>query len=206
MSRRRIRPAEVALGLVDPADEAEVQRLLAEDPEFRAEVDRLAATAELLGRLDGPAWRPPAPPALTERAADPPQRRRPAWRVLVPAAGLAAALAAVVIAVSGRTPTRTIALHAVGHVPGTATLALRGGEAELHGSGMPPSGPHDHYRPWLEDAHGRMVSMGSFRVAADGRVDAHMPITVDLSRYILVDVSIEPDGGPPGRPVMRARL
>jgi anti-sigma-K factor RskA len=54
-----------------------------------------------------------------------------------------------------------------------------------------------------------MVSMGTFRVAADGHVDAHMPIAVDLHRYTLVDVSLEPDDGNPAHSatsVMRDRL
>jgi hypothetical protein len=51
--------------------------------------------------------------------------------------------------------------------------------------------------------------MGPFRVARDGRVDAHMPIAVDLRKYRVVDVSLEPDDGDPAhssRSVMRARL
>ena len=72
---------------------------------------------------------------------------------------------------------------------------------------MPPSGPRDHYQAWLQDAAGRMVSMGTFRVPGDGSVDAHMPVAVDLSRYDLVDVSLEPDDGNPAHSatsVMRA--
>ena len=49
--------------------------------------------------------------------------------------------------------------------------------------------------------------MGSFRVGRDGRVDAHMPVAVDVGRYRLVDVSLEPDDGDPAhsqRSVLRA--
>lgn len=51
--------------------------------------------------------------------------------------------------------------------------------------------------------------MGTFRVGRDGRVDVHMPIAVDVHRYALVDVSLEPDDGDSGhsaRSVLRARL
>jgi hypothetical protein len=54
-----------------------------------------------------------------------------------------------------------------------------------------------------------MVSMGTFRVGDDGRVDVHMPVAVDVSKYALVDVSLEPDDGDPGhsdRSVLRAKL
>ena len=81
--------------------------------------------------------------------------------------------------------------------------------ASLRGSGLPPSGPHDYYEAWLADARGRMVSMGTFRVKPDGRVDVHMAVAVDVSRYALVDVSLEPDDGDPGhstKSVLRAKL
>jgi hypothetical protein len=51
--------------------------------------------------------------------------------------------------------------------------------------------------------------MGTFRVAADGSVDAHMPVAVDVRRYRLVDVSLEPDDGNPAHSrtsVMRATI
>jgi anti-sigma-K factor RskA len=130
------------------------------------------------------------------------------------AAGAAAVAAAVIVMVvtgggSGVPASRTIALHALGAVPGRATIEVRGSEAELRGTGMPPSGPHDYYEAWLQDRSGRMVPMGTFRVGRDGSVDAQMAVAVDLSRYDLVDVSLEPDDGNPAhsnRSVMRARL
>jgi Anti-sigma-K factor rskA len=106
-------------------------------------------------------------------------------------------------------PATTLALRALGGVPGTASLTITGDRAELRGHGMPPSGAHDYYEAWLADARGRMVSMGTFRVGRDGSVDAHMPVAVDLRRYRLVDVSLEPDDGNPAHSrtsVMRARI
>jgi|SRR5690242_6758132 anti-sigma-K factor RskA len=215
MSRRRVRPAEVVLGVVDQDDEREVQRLLSDDPLFAAEVERLRGTIAMLEELGHTAWRPEPPPplqtdhAVTVRA---PRRRRP-W--LAGAAAGAAAVAAAVVALvvtgggDGVAPSRTIALHALGGVPGSATIEVRGSEAELRGTGMPPSGPHDYYEAWLQDRKGRMVPMGTFRVARDGSVDAQMPVAVDLADYDLVDVSLEPDDGNPAhssRSVMRAQL
>jgi hypothetical protein len=107
------------------------------------------------------------------------------------------------------TPSTVLALRPLPGVRGEARLKIAGADAELRGSGLRPSGAHDYYEAWLGDSRGRMISMGSFRVGADGRVDAHMPVAVDVSRYRLVDVSLEPDDGDPGhsqRSVLRARL
>ncbi len=221
MTRRPIRPAEVVLGLIDPADQPEVERLLAEDPLFRDEVERLRATSTVLHELEREAWRPETPPPLVPAPAPvldaaPPaggrSRWRPHWRLIGPVAGLAAAAAAVVFVVApgeDPQPGRRIALRALGDVPGAASLTVRGNDAELRGEGMPPSGQNDYYEAWLADDRGHMVSMGTFRVDRDGRVNAHMAIAVDLARYDLVDVSLEPDDGNPAHSdtsVMRARL
>jgi hypothetical protein len=108
-------------------------------------------------------------------------------------------------------PPTTLALRPLPGVPGRAQLTLNGAgtEAELRAAGLPPSGTHDYYEAWLADDRGRMVSMGTFRVGADGRADVHMEVAVDVSRYALVDVSLEPDDGNPAhsdRSVLRARL
>jgi anti-sigma-K factor RskA len=69
-----------------------------------------------------------------------------------------------------------------------------------------PSGTRDYYEAWLADDRGRMVSMGTFRVAS---IDIHMPVAVDVTRYALVDVSLEPDDGNPAHSntsVLRGRL
>lgn len=215
-----IAPAAVALGLLDEREREAAERLLADDPRFAAEVERLRATAATLSALDVSGWRPPPPPPLDDDRAvtlRPPlaRRRRHSWR-LVAGGAAAAAAAAVALAVAlpwgggdGAGVQRTIALHALAGVPGRAELRISGDQAELRGQGMPPSGPHDYYEAWVADARGRMVSMGTFRVARDGRVDAHMPIAVNLRDYRIVDVSLEPDDGDPGhssRSVMRATL
>ena len=216
MSRVPPSPAELVLGLVEPEDQRDAKRLLADDPLFAAETQRLRATVAALEELGHTAWRPEPPPRLeTDRAVTvrAPRRRR-RWPLGAAAAGVAAAAAtAVVLVVSGggeRTPaSRTIELRALRGVPGTATLKVSGDTAELHGVGMPPSGAHDYYEAWLQDGEGRMISMGTFRVKRDGSLDAQMPVAVDLSRYDLVDVSLEPDDGNPahsGRSVMRARI
>jgi anti-sigma-K factor RskA len=144
-------------------------------------------------------------------------RRSGPRRLALSAAFAAAALAVVlVLALRGGTdgdlaapPATTLALRALPGVPGRASLTIAGEDARLRGTGLPPSGAHDYYEAWLADARGRMVSMGTFRVGRDGRVDVHMPIAVDVKRYALVDVSREPDNGDPAHSdtsVLRARL
>jgi anti-sigma-K factor RskA len=220
-SRWPVRPADVALDLLEGRDRAVAERLLADHPAFRAETERLRALTGALGELELQGWRPAPPPpldddrAVTVRPPVAPRRGRVARRWLAVGLGAAAAVAAVVIAVvtggGGPSPARptTLTLHALGDVPGQATLTIAGDRAELRGQGMPPSGRHDYYEAWLADARGRMVSMGTFRVHRDGSVDARMPVAVDVSRYRLVDVSLERDDGNPAhstRSVMRARL
>jgi anti-sigma-K factor RskA len=224
-----IRPAAVALDLLDGDERAVAERLMVDDPSFRAEVERLRATAGSIGGLESELWQPVPPPALdVDRAAaahgsrvrEPrphPWRsrlRRPPVALAMAATLLALVVAGVVLARAGSDedpapPSTVLALRPLPGVRGEARLTIAGSDAELRGSGLRPSGAHDYYEAWLADARGRMVSMGSFRVGPDGRVDAHMPVAVDVGRYQLVDVSLEPDDGDPAhsqRSVLRARL
>jgi anti-sigma-K factor RskA len=216
-----VRPADVVLDLVDERDRPVAERLLAEDPHFRAETERLRALAGTLAELDLEGWRPAVPPPLDDDRAVTvrrPAAPRPSWlpRPRFAGVGLAAAAASAVAVLAlvagggrGRVPATTLTLQPLRGVTGHATLTLSGDRAELRGTGMPPSGSHDYYEAWLAGARGRMVSMGTFRVRPDGSVDARMPVAVDVRRYRLVDVSLEPDDGDPAhstRSVMRARL
>ncbi len=234
-----IRPAAVALDLLDGDERAVAERLMVDDPSFRAEVERLRATANGLGGLEAEIWRPEPPPALnvdraaaarelpgpgaavadtpSGRSSDPhrwrARLRRPPAVLALAATLLALVVAGVLLARVGSddaaSPSTTLALRPLPGVRGEARLTIAGADAQLRGSGLRPSGAHDYYEAWLADARGRMISMGSFRVGRDGQVDAHMPVAVDVSRYQLVDVSLEPDDGDPAhsqRSVLRARL
>ena len=214
MSSWPVAPAAVAMDLLDDRERALADRLLADDPLFRAEVERLRATAGALARLDRDAWRPPSPPPLPDDhlPALPAvvSVRRPRRRFAVAVAVAWTLAVALIVAGDQRHgDASTLALHPLAGVPGRATLTISGAQAELRGTGMPPSGAHDYYEAWLGDPRGRMVSMGTFRVAADGRVDARMAVAVDLRRYRLLDVSLERDDGDPAHSatsVMRATL
>lgn len=229
-------PSAVALGLVEDDERAMAMRLLTDDPAFRAEVDRFRVTTAMLRGADEESWEPEPPPRIdvaalagldTEPAtssARPEQARswlRPRHRWIA-ALAVTAALAGAGGLVAARVergaddsipppPATTIALRPLPGIEGRAQLTLNGPgtEAELRAGGLRPSGAHDYYEAWLADDRGRMVSMGTFRVASSGSVDIHMPVAVDVTRYVLVDVSLEPDDGNPAHSntsVLRGRL
>lgn len=219
-------PAAVALDALEPGQEALAAQLLERDGAFRAEVDRLRATAAMLGGLDPAAWSDEEPPPLRLAATiaetgDPPAPGRRPGRVrrrfvAATAAAVLVALAVVLLARHGddgipAPPPTTLALRPLPGAAGRAILKLNGArtEAELRAAGLRPSGTHDFYEAWLADDRGHMVSMGTFRVGPSGRVDVHMAVAVDVSRYALVDVSFERDDGNPAHSddsVLRGRL
>ena len=233
-ARWPLSPAAVALDALEPGQEALAAQLIEQDAAFRAEVARLRGTAATLAGLDAEAWSAEEPPPL--RAVDasaapgarpvqrvaaapgPRSRRRP--RRLIAGGVAAAVLAALVVAVLVHRggddgipapPATTLALRPLPGASGRAILKLNGAgtEAELRAAGLRPSGAHDYYEAWLADDRGRMVSMGTFSVGPSGRVDVHMPVAVDVTRYALVDVSLEPDDGNLGHSdhsVLRGRL
>ena len=220
-----VEPAAVALDLLEPDERPIAEALLRDDPAFAAEVERLRHTAERLAGIDTLAWSPPPAPALDlaratgrPKAVAPRRSRRPRWRL---AFGSALALAAVVAGVvvlsgtGGRSdpppPAATaLLLRPVAGGGGAAELVVHAsGDAELQASGLRPNGTHEHYEAWLADRGGRMVPMGSFRIGADGKADVHMTVDADLADFAFVDISVEPDDGPPthsGTSVLRGRL
>lgn len=219
-------PAAVALDLVEPDELPIAEELLRDDPAFAAEVERLRHTTERLAGIDTLAWSPPPAPALdlaratgrAQKAVAARRSSRPRWRLTFASALALAVVVAGVIVLSGTgirsdppPPAVTaLTLRPVAGAGGAAQLVVHAsGDAELQASGLRPNGTHEHYEAWLADRSGRMVPMGSFRVGADGKADAHMTVEADLATYAFVDISVEPDGGPPthsGTSVLRGRL
>jgi anti-sigma-K factor RskA len=220
-----VEPAAVALDLLDPDELPIAEALLRDDPAFASEVERLRNTTERLAAMDPLAWSPPPAPALdiaraTGRPKTVPPRPswRPRWRLAFGSAVALAAVVAGVIVLSGigspsdpPPPAATaLLLRPVAGGEGAAELVVHAsGEAELQASGLRPNGTHEHYEAWLADRGGRMVPMGSFRIGADGKADVHMTVDADLANFAFVDVSVEPDDGPPthsGTSVLRGLL
>jgi hypothetical protein len=69
------------------------------------------------------------------------------------------------------------------------------GRAMLTVDGLAPNGD-DFYEVWLLGDRG-LVSLGSFRVGADGSAAVDLQLPVDPARYGSFDVSLEPDDGDP---------
>lgn len=218
-------PAAVALDLLDPDELPIAHALLRDDPAFAAEVERLRNTAAGLAGMDALAWSPTAAPALDlaratgrTRAVAPRPSRRPRWRLAFGSAvALAVLLAGVIVVWSTGTrsdpapPVATaLLLRPVAGGGGAAELVVHAsGDAELQASGLRPNGTHEHYEAWLAERGGRMVPMGSFRIGADGKADVHMTVDADLADFAFVDISVEPDDGPPthsGTSILRGNL
>jgi anti-sigma-K factor RskA len=221
VSRRRIDPLDVALGEVRPQDEAEVARLLREDERFRRDVEGLAPVVARLERQPAETWRAEEPPPLVVGAPPPPPRRR-VWRhglVLRPAFALAAT---VLLLVAGA----GIGLLAVGGdgedggAPAGRVVALEALRAGAHGEavvsgesvrvrvgGLPAEQRGGFYELWLLNSPRDLVSLGTFRVGADGTAQVTLPVGVDPARFAFIDVSAEPADGDPaysGASVLRA--
>ncbi len=218
----RVTPADVALGVVSDEQRREAERLMRDDPAFRAEVDRLRQAGATLATL--PPTPDDAPPTLDLDAA---LRARPArtsrWPRLRPRRALgrgpitALAVSAAVLLFGagmlagnalddGGTPT--------GPAPSGPQVVLRAlddggtqraiatmpggadGEMELRVEGAAPSRPGEYYELWLLDDT-RTTTIGTFRVGADGTARVRFPLAIDPSSYRFLDVSIERDDGDP---------
>jgi len=224
----RIDPSDYLLGELSGSELAEAERLLRDDPEFRAQVERLAPLVGELSELPPEAWEgleppPPREPLVRESAGE--QRRRPwAGRLSIRPALVAAASVALILAgvgigalVSGGgepavTSASTVDLRPVSTLAsssgGTARLDGEAGEAELEFRGLPASKPSEYYELWLLNSPDELVSLGSFRVPASGEARVQVPMPVDPQLFRYVDVSVERlDEGPghSGLSVLRAK-
>ncbi len=224
MERPRIEPIDVALGEVAPEHRAEAARRLREDARFRAEVERLAPVVARLERQPARTWRAPDPPPLVVGGGPPPPRPAPLRRGLVlrPAAALAAAVALLaagglaggLLAPDGGADVpagaRTVALRALDAAPGAHGRAeLAPDAARVSVAGLPPAGAGRFYELWLLGDRGRLVSLGTFRVGADGAATVRVPLGVAPEGFAAVDVSVERADGDPGhsgRSVLRGAV
>ena len=219
----RIEPSDYLLGELSPAERAEAERLLREDPAFRAQVERLQPLVGTLEELPGEAWEGLEPPPRAEgRQPRTPARRgrrrlsiRPAFAVAACAALLAAGVGLGAL-LSGDGGSTAATASTVDLRPVSAMAANSHGTAQLHGagetatltlSGMPASRTGEYYELWLLDGPGKLVSLGSFRVPESGSVRVDVPMPVDPRLFRFVDVSVQRlDEGPQhsGLSVMRA--
>lgn len=132
---------------------------------------------------------------------------RPAFAALGAAALLAGGIAiGVVVDGGGGTDAppvqaQTLPLQPLAADPAAHGEALVGdpdaSEVTLQLGGLPQSRAGEYYEAWLLGDDGRMISIGSFRVGADGRATVQLPLPVSPSSYQFFDISVErEDEGP----------
>lgn len=217
-----VSPSAVALDLLDDQERVIAEHLLVDDPAFAAAVTEQRALSDTLEAMPALMRRPATPPPLRAPEAARSGGRRwalPSLRLALPVAGaLAAAAVVVVLAVGGddaKTPnpvqqaSSTLVLKPVKGGAARAELTVTGNTVALVGRDLPPTPRGKHYEAWLARADGSMKPMGGFRVGEDGTVQAEMELNEDLSQYSYIDVSVEPNDGPPvrsGDSVLRAQL
>jgi anti-sigma-K factor RskA len=209
------RDADIVDYLLDelpPPERRRVERRMAEDELFRAEVERLRPLVTELEALPEGAWDPgevpplPALPPLTATA------RESGRRISVsPWLAVAAALVAIAVGVAigalvrdgGDAPQgASIALAPLGAAEptasGTATMVDGDAGMRLRVSGLPPTGPGSFYEVWLLDGPTRVMSLGGFRVPQSGDAEVTVPLPVDVADFRYLDVSVEREDGDPG--------
>ncbi len=222
--RTHIDPAEYALGLLDGADLAAARRLETEDPAFAAEVRALARVGTRLDALQTDEWDAVGPPPLRLDVAAPaaaaPRRSwlaglgerigsaltaRPAIALACAALLVGAGVGAGLLASGGEDAApagQVVALERFDDGPagasGTATIAQLDGvrEVTLDTRGLKPSPAGTSYEVWMIRDADNMVGLGTFKVGPEGRATVTLPAGVDPADYPVMDVSVEPDGGP----------
>ena len=211
------RDADIVDYLLDeltPDERRRVERRIAEDELFRAEVERLRPLVSGLETLPEEAWDagevPPLPvlPPLPARGVGR-FGRRVAVRPWIAAAAAIVAIA-VGVGVGAFVQSRadapatgaSIALAPLGPAAptaaGTATMVNDQTGMRLAVRGLAPSRSGQFYEVWLLDGPRRAMSLGSFRVPASGDALVTMPLPVNVADFRYLDVSVEKEDGNPG--------
>ena len=207
---RAIEPADYLLDELEPAERAEAERMMREDPEFRSAVERLRPVVEQLAELPSAGWEGVGLPAPTSAPQTAPAG--PFWTVR---RGLAVAASLVLVAAGvaagalifgddddGAVIGQSVSLDPLGPASDAAeatgqVASEAGGEAQLDVSGLSPSDEDQYYELWLLNDAEQLISLGSFRVPDSGRAEVRVPLPVDPASFRYLDVSLERvDEGP----------
>jgi anti-sigma-K factor RskA len=217
--------AAAALGPLPAEDAARLEREATRSPELAAQVDEYAATVAMLegavareappaGLFDRVLERIDADEVAEEPVAAPAEPRRPAfgrarrfWPAFAAGAVSATAAAVLILALTGGDDLGAAELRAA--VSGTDEFPAVHGEARLYGAtgedgrlvvdldDVPPPAAGEHYEVWVlrKSGEGEMEAVGVFSPTSSSvDLEYRLPGAGD---YEAVDVSIEPDGGPP---------
>lgn len=79
----------------------------------------------------------------------------------------------------------------------------------LRFNGLAPSSANDFYEAWMMDPKKGLISIGTFRVGADGKGEFDLPAPVAGEEFPVIDISIEPLDGKPAhsqKSVLRGTL
>ncbi len=213
----RVEPIDFLLGELSQDGRIEAERRVREDAVFRSEVERLRPITAHLDALPQEAWDPARPPPLRHPGRAGSAERRPGilerlfGSISIPAPALAAAAIALVI-VGGfigariaddggsKADGREIGLAALGDDgwTGVARVDTETNSVSLDVSGLDPNTESDFYEFWLLTPPAKLVSLGSFKVDADGSGSLQAPLPVAVEDFEFLDVSREPLDGNPG--------
>ena len=218
-------PAAVAVGAIDDDQHAAVADALRRDPAFAAEVADYQRLVAQLESLPGVAWDPIPPPpldvgAITPRDVDRARRASPLGEP--PHAPGAARRR------SSRGARRRRRCGAHGR-PAVTTSPRRGpcswtpladepptveaqvslplgrsDEVRVRVSGGTPTPDGFVEELWLMNSATDLISLGTFRIAADGTADATFTTAADVGAFDYVDASREPSDGNPDTPGRRS--
>lgn len=210
MSRDDELIADYLLGELSHDAARAVEERAARDAEFADALRRMRPVVVGLEALPAEAWSAAEPPPLPPvPGLDPPRAGRRAWSAL-PRPALALAVVVLALAVVGVTRWGSggedgqgpaLALAPLGDAGpaarGEARTVGDGAALSLSVSGLRASGPGSFYELWLLDDPEHLVSLGSFRVPAEGAADIRVPLPVSVGDFAFIDVSVEADDGDP---------
>ena len=168
-----------------------------------------SAPAELRERIMSTVRAEAREPELARRPGAARERRRPARSGWFALAGAAAAITAVIVAISlgsGGSGTRVIQAQVLAP-SASAQVALTGNRAELRIAGMPQTQPGRVYEVWVKRGGAPQPTNALFTVTSAGNATVGVPGSVAGVQEVLV--SSEPAGGsssPTRPPVIVARL
>ena len=196
-------PAAVAAGALDDDEHAAVAAALREDPAFAAEVASYQRLVAQLESLPGVVWDPIPPPPIdvgtitgSRSQAGVPAGRRYRHLLLAAAAVVVLVVAAVAVRSLGErddtTTTRTVQLAPLADEPAgidaRVTLPTGGGdEVRVRVTGGTPTPDGFVEELWLMNSATDLISLGTFRVSADGTADATFATAADLASFDYVD-------------------
>jgi anti-sigma-K factor RskA len=201
------------LGELSDESRALGDALMADDPRFRAEVERLRPLVMRLETLPPEAWEgiaPPPAPVLPRPWASRLRSIGTGRLVVRPALAVAASLVLIAGGVgigllagggSGDDAPEG-ARYALSPLDGAtagaqAVATVAGGTLRVELSGIAPTPAGSFYELWLLNSPTDLVSIASFKVPSSGTTTVTVPLPDDPDGYRFLDLSVEPADGNP---------